>query len=174
MNGALDTSPLSGSRAGAWVVCAFQLYDIACFVFDDLLALYDIGVFEADLSVRLESEELLRSVFHEVRTVNQQLSCERNFACRSFRLGRVERAVKPLYLTFRIIGDGDLDRVLNHHVPVGPCVQVLTYAPFEKLDVYELVSLGNTDLVAEHLQCICRISSSAHAAECRHSRVVPS
>lgn len=84
-----------------------------------------------------------------------------------------ERAVEPFHLARLPVGEGHLDRILNHHVAVRPCVKVLTHTPFKKLDIHQLVTLGNTDLLAEHFQCLCGITSSPDTAKRRHTWVVP-
>ena len=77
---ALDASPLACSRLGCRVVCTFDFNDIAFCVFDNFLALNDIGVFETNLSARFETEIFLRRLFHEVVSFNIDLTGERNLA----------------------------------------------------------------------------------------------
>ena len=134
---------------------------------------YDVGVLEAHLAVRLEAEELLGGVLHEVRAVDVELAAEGDPAGRALRLGRVQRAVEPFDLAFRIVGEGDLDGILDHHVAVGTGVQVLADAPLEELDVHELVALGDADLVAEHAERLGGVAATADAAERGHAGVVP-
>ena len=169
----LDGAPFAGYRMRGRIVGALQLNDLAISIFDYLIALDDIGVLEADLTVRLEAEELLGSVFHEVGPVDVEFTGERDAAGGTLRLGRVQRAVEPFDLAFRIVGEGDLDRILHHHVAVGTGVQVLADAPFEKLDVHQLVALGNADLLAEHPERLGRVAAAAHAAQGRHPGIVP-
>ena len=118
-----------------------ELDNIAFGILDDLLALDDVGVFQTNLSVWFEAEELLRSVLHKVVALDVEFSRERNLAGGSLRLGRVERAVEPLHLARFPVGEGDLQRLLNDHIPVRPCVEILADAPFQKLDVHHLVAL---------------------------------
>lgn len=86
----------------------------------------------------------------------------------------VERAVEPLHLARLPVGEGDLQRFLNDHIPVGPCVKILAHTPFQKLDVHHLVTLRDSDLLAEHLEGLGGVATAAHSAESRHTRIVPS
>ena len=82
--------------------------------------------------------------------LDAEIPGEGHLAFGPFRICRVERAVEPFHLAFRPVGDGELHGILDHHVAVRTLVKVLTHTPFQKLDVHELVTLGNADLVAEH------------------------
>ena len=141
MDRAFDRAPFASSRLRGRVVGAPQLDNVAISILDDLLALDDVGVFQTNLSVWFEAEELLRSVLHKVVALDVEFSRERNLAGGSLRLGRVERAVEPLHLARLPVGEGDLQRFLNDHIPVGPCVKILAHTPFQKLDVHHLVTL---------------------------------
>ena len=173
VDGALHAPPFPGSGAGGRIIGAFQLGYLTLRVFNNFVTLDDIGVFKTYFAVRLEAEELLGSVFHEVGALDVELSAEGDLAARSLGLSRVERTVKPFHLPFGPVGDGELDRILDHHVAVRPGVEVLPYAPFQQLDVHELLVLADTDLVAEHLDGLGSIAAAPHSAEGGHARVVP-
>ena len=108
MDGAFDRAPFASSRLRGRVVGALELDNIALGILDDLLALDDVGVFQTNLSVWFEAEELLRSVLHKVVALDVEFSRERNLAGGSLLLGRVERAVEPLHLARLPVGEGDL------------------------------------------------------------------
>ena len=178
MDCTLDRAPFSVAGPCCRVVGALELDYIAFRVLDDFFALDYISIFQTHFTVGLQAEELLGSIFHEIGAFDVEFACERDLAGRSFRLGGnscgVEGAVEPFHLPFRVVGDGKLDGVLNDHVAVGTGVQVLPYAPFEELDVHQLVTLAHADLVAEHLECLGGVATPADAAERRHAGVIPS
>ena len=173
MDCALDTSPFPSARTGGRIIGASEFDYIAIGILDYLIALDDVGVFETDLSIRLETEELLRGILHEVGPADVEFTGERNASLGSLRLCRVERAVEPLHLARLPVGEGDLDRVLNHHVAVRAGIEVLADAPLEKLDIHQLVALGDSYFLAEHLERLRSVAPSSHAAERRHPRVIP-
>ena len=141
MDCALDAAPLTCSRLGCRIICTLKFYNITRFVLDNLLTLNDIGVLESDLSLWLETEELLRSIFHKVSSLDKKLTCKWNLSACSFWLCWVERTIKPLYLTLWPVGDSELDRILNYHIATGSCVEILSHTPLKKLDIHELISL---------------------------------
>ena len=157
MDRALDGAPFARGRVRGGVVGALELNDAAVLVLDHLIALDDVGVLEAHLAVRLEAEELLWGVLHEVRAVDIKLAGERHLARGALRLRRVQRTVEPFDLAFRIVGEGDLDGILDH----------------QELDVHQLVALGDADLVAEHAERLGGVAAAADAAERGHAGIVP-
>ena len=173
MDGTLDAAPLPCPGPGAGVIGAAELSNISVFILYDLLALDYIGVFETHFPVRLESEELLGRILHEVSPLDVQLTGERNLTACSLGLCRIERAVKPLDLALGIVGNRKLHRVLNHHIPVAAGVQILPYAPLKQLDINQLVPLGHAYLVAEHLKALGSIASPPDSAQRRHPGIVP-
>ena len=76
----LDRTPLASSRLRCRIISTLDLYDIAFSILYYLLALYDVCVLETYLSVRLETEVLLRRLFHEVVSLDIYLAGERNLA----------------------------------------------------------------------------------------------
>ena len=150
MNSALDTPPLPCSWFGCRVIGTSDFDYVAFCIFDDLFTFYNVGVFQTHLSARFESEIFFRRLFHKVIPFDIYLSGERNFARRSFRGGRIQWGIEPFYLSLLPIGYGNLDRVLNYHIPVGTLIKVLTHAPFHKLEVNQLLPLGNSDLLGKH------------------------
>ena len=72
----LHASQFAAARTCRRIESAFEFNNIALGILYDFIALYDIGIFEADLAVRFETEELLGSILHEVRAADIQFSGE--------------------------------------------------------------------------------------------------
>ena len=173
MDSALNTPPLPCSWFGCRVIGTSDFDYVAFCIFDNFLTLNNIGVFQAHLSSRFESEIFFRRLFHKVIPFNIYLSGERNLAGWSLRSSRIQWGIEPFYLSLLPIGYGDLDRVLNYHIPIGTLIEVLTHAPFHKLEVNQLLSLGNSDLLGEHTDGLRCIATAANTADGRHSRIIP-
>ena len=78
MDCTLHASPFAAAGTCRRIESTLEFNDIALGILYDFIALYDIGIFEADLAVRFETEELLGSILHEVRAADGQFSGERH------------------------------------------------------------------------------------------------
>ena len=136
VNRALDGTPCAAAGLRCGIVGAADLGDIAPGILHYLLALYDVGIFQAHLSARTKTEELLGRLFHEVGPLDVELAAEEDgplpglgilgilrgsavFGTAGLHLGsRAALAVVP-------VGDDQLDGVGDHHVAVGAFVQAV-------------------------------------------------
>src|SRR5206468_8073896 len=89
------------------------------------------------------------------------------------RILRVVDDVDLLDLSFRIVGEDDLDRMQDGHHARRALVQILADAVLELRNVDDVLLLGNADTRTEVADRFWRITAAAQAADRRHARVVP-
>src|SRR5690348_2777357 len=98
--------PACGWTAGlaAKVRRATEFDNLAGAVFDDFVALDDVGVFQSHLTAGFESEILWRWHFHEVILLNVEFTGERNFSRASGLILRIVDRVKLFGLALGNVG----------------------------------------------------------------------
>ena len=148
-----------------------ELADGAVVVLDDLVALDDVGVLEAHFSARLQAEELLRRLFHEVFLLDVDDARERHVAVAAVH--RIVVGDEHFLMVFRHVRQHDLQRMQHGHDAVGMLVEIFAHSVLEHRDIDEAVCLCNADFLAERFDSRWRIAATAQARDGRHARVVP-
>src|SRR5262245_34645433 len=109
MNGALHFAIRSWSAGlAAEISCAPQFDKISCRIFDDLVAVYDVGVFQPHLATRPQAEVFRRGSFHEIIAVDVKLTGKGHFPCTGLRRFRIIHRLKLLDVTLRKISQDKL------------------------------------------------------------------
>ena len=107
------------------VVSTPQLHNIACIVFNNLLAFNKIGVTQPYFGTGCETVILLRRLLHEIGTLDIYLAREGYRPCSRRSILRIIDSLEHFGLPFGIVNNGNLQRVEYRHSPFGRFVQVL-------------------------------------------------
>ncbi len=104
---------------GGGIIGAQQFDDIAIGILDHIGAGDEIGPAQADFAADAQAEEFLGCVLHEIGLFNIQRAGEGDRAAAAIRIFRIIDRVQPFGFAFRIIGQGDLQRLQNGHAALG-------------------------------------------------------
>ena len=159
--------------AGLEVSRAADLDDLAVFVLDDLVALYNIRAHQTHLAAGLEALELRGRHLGKVALFDIHLARERNLARARRFVARVVRHLKFLALVRGVVGDDQLDRLGHRHAAQRGLVELLADAVLEQLDVHERIRLCHARALDEVQNGARRIAAAAQRAQRGHARVVP-
>src|SRR5262249_44013436 len=90
------------------IVTAAQLSHLTLCILYDFATCGKVGITQAHLGTRRESEEFLRRILHEVVLLDVKLTCKFYFACACRRVIRMIGGVELFDLSFGVILDHDL------------------------------------------------------------------
>ena len=161
------------TASGGWVVAAFQFNDIAGFVFHHFVALNNIRMFQAYFFTRFQTEEFVVGFFFEVFLFDVDFSAERNFISAQLRFVWIDFCIQIFNLPFRIVGNGNFQRIQYHHSTACVHVQVFTQAVFQHTEFYAAVGFGYTNHITEIANGFRCIAATAHTGNGRHTRIIP-
>lgn len=143
------TAGKAGAALRLRIIGAVYFDDLPVLVLDDIVALDEVSMLQTDLVAREQTEILARRILHEVLLFDVYFTGERNLAGAHFRIFRVVLRLQPFHLTFRVIGDHDLERIQHRHRPRRLQLQILPDEVLQHLTVHRAVSLGDPGLIDE-------------------------
>ena len=142
------------------IVGAAEFRDLARCILDDLITFNNIGMLEADLAARLQAEELLRCVLHEILAVDIELTAEGHITLPAVR--RTVFCQKIFRLALRIVREDKFQRAQHCHNTRCIAVEFVAHAVFEHGTVHRAVALCYADLFAECAHGRRRIAAPSH------------
>ena len=108
------------------VVFSVNLNNFAVFVFLAAGAFHDVGVFETHFLTWSEAEIFVRRAFHEVFLFDPQLAAKLNHVATCCFIFRVVDSLEFLGLTFRIVGNHELNGIYDGCHTCSAGVEVFT------------------------------------------------
>src|SRR5690554_7201040 len=147
--------------------------DATVSVFFIVLALNDVGAFEADFATGAQAEILLGRLFHEVVALDVNLATEGQFTgAHRFVLG-VVHGFHHLHLSLGIVGNDDFHRVEHSIYAHGPLVEVLAHTVLQQGNVDHIVAPCHTHAVGKHANAFGGVAPAAQARNGGHTGIVP-
>ncbi len=150
-----------------------QLHELARGVLDHFVTADDVGVFEAHLAARAQSEILRRRRLQEIVAFDEQFVAERHLADAGAGIFGVVDGREFLDLAGREICDDDFDRTQHGQAAQGAPVQVFADGVLQHGDIGEAVVFGDADVVGEGAQGGGRDAAPAQAGDGRQARIIP-
>ena len=134
---------------------------------------HEIRIHQAHLVSGEQAEIFLRRLFHEVLTLDIQLSSKRNLTASQRLIFQVVGRFQQLYLSFRIVVDHQLDGIQHRHHSGPLQLEVLTDAVFQHRIIHRGIALGNAAQIHEHLDGFRREAAPSQGCNGHQPGIVP-
>src|SRR5215468_9432013 len=155
------------------IVTAAQLSHLTLCILYDFATCDKVGITQAHLGTRRESEEFLRRILHEVVLLDVKLTCKFYFACACRRVIRMIGGVELFDLSFGVILDHDLQWTQHHHPAQRFLIEHFAHRKIEHADVNDAVGLGHADAFDEIAYRFGGHAASAQPRNRWHAGIVP-
>ena len=133
------------STAALRVVLGLYLNDITLSILCTSSALHDVCILQTDFLARCHTEELLRSVLHEIGALYPQVLGEHNLVFSRCLVLRVVDSRHLLALVVGVISDNEFHWVKDRTDSCSLLVEVIADGSLEERNVIKCIKLGITD-----------------------------
>ncbi len=171
MNHALDLAPDGVLAQGVVVDAGAQLDDVAGVVFHHLVAAQYVAVAQTHFAAQGQALPASGGHFGKVISFDDDFRADGHFAAAEFRVLRVEVGAAALRAVE--VGNHHLERIQHRHDPWRTRFQIVAHGGFQHRHIDDVFALGNADALGEFPQPFWRITTTTHAGNGGHARVVP-